>query len=286
MVPVATEIAADTYPHLYQLAHLIDEHETFAVVLAEGQQAQIYVMSLETMEQVGQTEAREKVNRTDVGGWSQLRYERHVGFTLQLHLNELATSLQEAVDEYDVRHIVILTNDSIKGHVRQALPQQLSERVVEMGAYRRPEELPQIISELEPLMQENERRQEAELIGRLEEQLATKGGLAFSGENAVMQAVHKGQVDTLILDAAYEGGQGGACPSCGMLRAGQRQKCPYDGSELQPIDLREGLVLHGLRQGAQVEIVAETAALREMGGVAALLRYRDDVQQEVGDGIA
>jgi peptide subunit release factor 1 (eRF1) len=286
VVPIATEIAVDDYPHLYQLAQLLDDRESYAVVLAEGQQAQIYVMTLEAMGQVEQTEARERVNRTEVGGWSQRRYESHTAFTIQLHVNEIAAALQQVVEEHDARHVVILTNDSIRGQIRQGLPAQLHERVVDMGAYQHTDDPAQLFASLEPLIQEAERQQEAELIGRLEEQLATKGGLAFGGEANVALALLKGQVDTLILDASYAGGEGGECPSCGMLRAGQRQNCPYDGSELQPVDLREGLVRHTLRQGGQVEIVTDAATLQEHGGVAAILRFRDDVQQEVGDGIA
>jgi peptide subunit release factor 1 (eRF1) len=286
VVPLATEIAVDDYPRLYQLAQLLDDRETYAVVLAEGQQAQLYVMTLEALEQVEQTEARERVNRTEVGGWSQRRYESHTAFTIQLHVNEIAAALQQVVDEHDARHVVILTNDSIRGQVRQGLPAQLHERVIDMAAYQHTDDPAQLFGRLEPLMHEAERQQEAELIGRLEEQLATKGGLAFGGEASVTQALLKGQVDTLILDASYAGGEGGECPTCGMLRAGQRQNCPYDGSELQPVDLREGLVRHTLRQGGQVEIVTAAATVQQHGGVAAILRFRDDVQQEVGDGIA
>jgi peptide subunit release factor 1 (eRF1) len=285
-VPVATQIAVDDYPRLYQLAQLIDDRETFAVVLAEGQQAQIYVMSIEAMEQVEQTEARERVNRTEVGGWSQRRYESHTAFTIQLHVNEIAAAMEQVMEEHDARHVVILTNDSIKGQIRQGLSPQLQKRVVDVGAYQRVDDPAQLFASLEPLMHEAERQQEAELLGRLEEQLATKGGLAFGGEADVTQALLKGQVDTLIIDAGYAGGQGGECPTCGLLRAGQRQNCPYDGSELQPVDLREGLVRHTLRQGGQVEIVTDAALVQQHGGVAAILRFRDDVQQEVGDGIA
>lgn len=284
LVPVETHIAVDAVPHLYQLARLLDDHETFAVALAEGQQAQIYVLSLESMEQVDSTQAREEVQRVEAGGWSQLRYERHTGFVIQLHMNDLAKALQETVTRHNAEHIVILTNDSIKGHVRAALPPQLHERVVDMVSYQRTDDPAQIAANLDPLMREVERQQEEELLGRLEDQLATKGGLAFGGEKDVAMALLKGQVDTLLLSAAYAGGPGGECPTCGTLRPGQRQNCPYDGSEMQPVELREALVAHTLRQGGRIEVIGIDGALEQHGGVAALLRFRDDVGQEVGGG--
>ena len=69
------------------------------------------------------------------------------------------------------------------------------------------------------------------------------------------------------------------------------QKCPYDGSELNPVEMREALVLGTLRQSGSVEIIGLEGALDKHGGVAAILRFRDDVGNEVdgkitGDGIA
>lgn len=282
LVPVETNVAVDAAPHLYQLARLLDDHETFAVARAEGQQAEIYVISLESMEQVDSTQAREEIQRVDAGGWSQLRYQRHTGFVIQLHMNDLARALQDAVTRHGAEHIVILTNDSVKGHVRAALPPQLHERVVDMVSYQRSDDPAQLVAGLDPLMREVERQQEEELLARLEDQLATRGGLAFAGEKDVALALLKGQVDTLLLSAAYAGGPAGECPTCGTLRPGQRQSCPYDGSEMQPVELREALVTHTLRQGGRVEVIGVDGALQQHGGVAALLRFRDDVGQEVG----
>lgn len=291
MVPVETAVAVDSTPHLYQLARLIDDHETFAVAVAEGQQAQIFVVSLEAMEQVNSTQAREEVQRVDVGGWSQLRYQRHTGFVIQLHMNDMARALQETVDRHGAEHLVILTNDSVKGHVRSALPKQLTERVVDMLPYERSHEPEQLFAQLDPLMREVERQQEQELLERLETQLATRGGLALGGEKEVAMALLKGQVDTMLMSDSYAGGPGGECSTCGALRPGQRQNCPYDGTPMQPVELREALVTHTLRQGGRVEVVGIEGALDAHNGVAAILRFRDDVGQEVGgvitgDGIA
>jgi peptide subunit release factor 1 (eRF1) len=78
-------------------------------------------------------------------------------------------------------------------------------------------------------------------------------------------------------------GAGGECPNCGMLRAGQRSKCPYDGTEMQPVDLREAFAARAVQQSATVQIVEASDYLAAHDGVGALLRYRDDEQaREVG----
>lgn len=281
LVPLETAVACDTMPHLFELARAIEDNETYVVAVAEGQQAQIFVLSPETIEQIDSTAARESVGRTQVGGWSQLRYQSHIGYVIQLHMNDLASSLQEAVERHGARHIVIMTNDAVKGQIRQALSPQLQELVVEMLPFDRGAEPEALLAGLAPLREEVERKEEGELLARLEDQLATRGGLAFAGDKDVAMALLKGQVDTLLISPAYSAA-GGECPTCGALRVGQRQRCPYDGSELRPVDMREALVLHTLAQSGSVEILGLDGALEAHGGVAAILRFRDDVQDEVG----
>jgi peptide subunit release factor 1 (eRF1) len=89
-------------------------------------------------------------------------------------------------------------------------------------------------------------------------------------------------VDTLLLSADYAGGAGSECRICGSLWPGQLESCPYDGGELLPVDLREAVVLHTLRQGGRVEVVGIEGALNAHGGIAALLRFRDDVAESRG----
>jgi hypothetical protein len=70
-------------------------------------------------------------------------------------------------------------------------------------------------------------------------------------------------------------GHGGECPNCGILRAGQRDKCSYDGAELRPIDLREAFVARAIQQNAAIEIVESGDYLDRCQGVGVLLRYRE-----------
>ncbi len=285
LVPVETHIAADDYPHLFQLAQLIDDHETYVVALVESQEAQVYVLGIESMEQVEQTQAREEVQRVQVGGWSQLRYENHTGYVIRLHMQDLAATLRQVMEEHEGQHLIIATNDAMKGPVREKLGQHLQEKLVDFVSYDRVGQPEQMFEQLSPLMQETERKQEQALVDRLHEQLNTKGGLAFDGPGAVAGALVKGQVDTLLISPNLEG-EASECQTCGLLRVGRRETCPADGGPMLPVDLREGLVLYTYRQSGNVEIINLEDGLAEHGHVAALLRYRDDVSNAIGDGIA
>ncbi|MDP9311121.1 MAG: hypothetical protein M3R24_09565, partial [Chloroflexota bacterium] len=73
---------------------------------------------------------------------------------------------------------------------------------------------------------------------------------------------------------------GGECPNCGTLRPGLRPTCPFDGTEMQQIDLREAFVARARQQNAVIQIVEQSPFLVEHEGVGALLYYRDDAPQE------
>jgi peptide subunit release factor 1 (eRF1) len=275
LVAVETAIAADHYPHVFQLARMLDDYETFVVALVEGQEALVYTLGLEAMEQVERTVASEKINRVMVGGWSQLRYQNHNEHVLRSHMRDLATTLQQVLSDAQSNHLIIAGNTAIKGPLMETLPQPLQHKLVDYLPYERPTDAEQLFAQLEPMMQEVERKSEAQLIEQLEAQLASVGGLALSGEAAVAMALSKGQVDTLLIRPDLRG-MAGECPTCGLLRPGQRDNCPIDGSPLKPIEISEALVLHTLRQSGKVEVCAHEDALQEQGGVAALLRYRDE----------
>ena len=118
---VETTIAVDRYPHTFQLARLIDDHEPCAVVLAEGQEARIFVIGLDDAEQIAETAAAEKIKRFDQGGQAQMLFQRRTDNLIKAHLKDIAAQLEKIIARYDVRHVIIAGNNSIKGMVMDAL---------------------------------------------------------------------------------------------------------------------------------------------------------------------
>jgi peptide subunit release factor 1 (eRF1) len=131
----------------------------------------------------------------------------------------------------------------------------------------------ELMEALVPLMRQVEQEQEAAALAKLEEQHYPDGlGLAGVADTAL--ALSKGQVRVLLMQRDFAG-QGGECPNCGTLRAGRRDKCPYDGAELRPVDLREAFVARAIQQNAEIQIVEVGDYLAQHEGVGALLRYRE-----------
>ncbi|NJM08911.1 hypothetical protein HC891_26020 [Candidatus Gracilibacteria bacterium] len=282
LIPLETYIAADRFPHVFQLARVLDDHEPVVVARAEGQDAEIFVLGLETMEQVATTSASETVNRVQVGGWSQLRYQNHNAFVIRSHMQDLAANIEQILAEHQAERLVVIGNDAIKGALLDVLPSALQQRMLGFVSFDRTVDAEALYSGLEPLLREAEDIQEVEQIQRWENQLATKGGLACAGIDAVATALSKGQVDTLLIEQSFAA-DGRECPGCAMLFSDAWVTCPYDGSDLVAVPLREAFTARALGQSGAVQVVALRGMLGEQAGVGALLRYRDDVATAVGE---
>jgi peptide subunit release factor 1 (eRF1) len=273
--PVETAISIDRYPHTFELARLIDEYETCALVLAEGQEARIFVIGLDDAGQVAETEASEKIKRFDQGGQAQMLFQRRTDNLIKAHTKDIAEQLEKIIAQHDVRHVIIAGNDSIKGMIMDSLTDSITSRLIEYIRLDPNSSMKTILETVEPMVQQAERRQEAEQLAELEKQATAKGGLGALGVAETALALSKGQVQALLMLHSFSGA-GGECVNCGTLRAGQRDKCPYDGADMRPVELREAFAARAVQQGADIQIIEASDYLAEHEGAGALLRYRDE----------
>jgi len=82
----------------------------------------------------------------------------------------------------------------------------------------------------------------------------------------------------LVMAEAYEPPEGWKCGACGALAAAEGTDhpvaCPECGRwEMRSADLREEMVRLAEERDAEVEIVRESDALVDLGGVGCLLRF-------------
>jgi peptide chain release factor subunit 1 len=283
-VAVETHLVEDRYPHIFNLARILDDYETYAVVLADSQESRIFVISLNEAEKAGETEADEKIRRFEAGGWGQMLFQRRTENVIKAHTKEIADKLSRIIKRHDVQHVIIAGNDSVKGLVLETLPQQVKDKLVDFINLDIQSNIQSIMEVIEPRMREVEHDQEADDLDTLEAQVNTKGGHGVVGIGDTALALTKGQVMTLIMHQGFNA-TGGECPNCGTIRPGLRSTCPYDGAEMQQVNLREIFTARAVQQSATVQIVEQSDYLDQHEGVGAILRYSDTPQaQEVNAG--
>jgi peptide chain release factor subunit 1 len=273
--PVETYIVEDRFAHTFNLARIIDDYETYAVVLADSQESRMFVIALNDVAPVGTTEADEKIKRFQAGGWGQMLFQRRTENLVKAHTKDIADHLSRLVKRYDVQHIIIAGNDSVKGHVLSSLPKPLEEKLVDYVHIDITANMPQILEAIEPLMRDVEQQQERDDIDTLEAQVNTKGGTGVVGIADTAQALSKGQVRHLIVLESFNA-LGAVNPNSGFLYSGMQSRDPYDGSALESVDLREAFTARAAQTGATIQIVAANEYLEQHEGVGALLWYNDE----------
>jgi peptide chain release factor subunit 1 len=247
-----TEIFVGPAPHLYPLAAIADRYRRHAAVVLDTHTARIFVFGL------GQVVAQEAVEstsmtRTDAGGWSQARYQRHVENFHQQHAREVAETLDRLVHDEGVDRIIVAANDTALPVFRAALPRHLLDRVTAVGDLDVRSPLADIFQRTLAAAREMDARDDAERVRRVLDAYRA-GGLGVVGVDATLSALVNGQVHELILSAD---------PS--RLRA-------RDGR--QGAEVADELVARARQTDARVTFIEDPSLLAEVGGVGGLLRFR------------
>src|SRR3954451_19795869 len=117
-------------PQLYELARVTDAYPRYAAVVLDTQLARIFVFALGGT--VGEAKVEgEPVKGHQAGGWSQARYQRHVGNQRQQHVKDTVAALDRIVGEEQISYIVVAGDEVIVPAFREELPQHLQEKLVQ-----------------------------------------------------------------------------------------------------------------------------------------------------------
>src|SRR5918993_3499959 len=117
-------------PHLYPLARLAAQFPRYAVVLADTQRTRILVMADGGVAEDTAIDGV-KTRRTSQGGWSQARYQRHIENYHLLHIKEVVAALDRIVTQEGIEHIVMIADDVVLPLLRDQMPKQLSDLIVD-----------------------------------------------------------------------------------------------------------------------------------------------------------
>lgn len=259
-------------PHLYPLARLIDQYPRYVALLADTSMARLFVFGL------GRTLSNKEVNsvkaaRTQVEGWSQMRYQRHMDNNHLLHAKEVVETLERVVREEAAEHVILSGDEVIIPLLREQLPRHLADKVIDVLRLdiRTPEHV--VLKATMEALREHNTQTDAERVRRLLDQYRA-GGLAMVGLRNTLTALCHGQVDELLLSASSreirsdeEDYEASPADDASLDQASSRGREPH----LVAADM---LVTRARQTGARVTFIEDTALLSGVGGVGALLRYR------------
>jgi peptide chain release factor subunit 1 len=244
-VPFQNQVGAAARADLYQLAKLQDEFETSVIGVLDSNTARLFMYQFGALVDAGgPDDDPENYRRTDVGGWSQARYQRHID-THRMHFaKEIAQALDDLVEREGATRVVLAGDEVVMEALRPHLSRGVAEKLAGTFRIRIGEDVKHIEAEVVPILRQAEREEDLSMVERLVARV--RGGhLGIAGVEATRRALELGQVHILIIDEAHA-----------------------------PPESRAELVRLAAATDAAVEIVRGAPPMAEMEGVGALLRFQ------------
>lgn len=260
-------------PHLYPLARLIEENPKFAVVLADTNSAQIYIFQRGIIVEKEEIQ-NVKTNRTEVGGWSQMRYQRHIEKLHEQHAKEVIESLDKIVREENIEQIVLAGNEEVTMPFLQAeLTKELEEKIV--GTIRLDVKTPEkeVLEAGQQAIRQHDTLKDKEKIDYLQDQ-NYDGGFGVVGVEKTLEALSNGQVQELYLSAHFDKIKFNAKRVGEVLEAyapGEDDEIPHISEAGEIID---ELVRRGIESADTIRFIEDENLMKNTGGVGAILRYK------------
>jgi peptide subunit release factor 1 (eRF1) len=259
-------------PHLYPLARLIENYPRYAAVMLDTNKARIFVFgaAAERDEKI----VGEKTRRTSKGGWSQARYQRRADNFHTHHIKEVVDTLDKIVREEDIQHVVVAGADVAMPILREQLPKELADKIVEIDPHEDGED-GSFVARTVAALREKDAETDVEKVQELMDAWRS-GGLGVAGPEATLSAFQIGQVDELIITGSPETLKSvqalpdDAAP--GEVQVSTSN--PTGSTDEARLKLSDELVTRAQQTAARIRFIEDPSLLADVGGVGALLRFR------------
>jgi peptide chain release factor subunit 1 len=260
-------------PHIYPLVRLVSQHPRFAVAQADTNSAHIYVFDRGERFQK-QDIQNVKTNRTEVGGWSQMRYQRHIENFHQQHAKEVVAEIEKLVRDERIEKVVLAGDEAV------IIPLLLNEMSKELAA-RVAGTLPlnvnaaenEVFEAANSILKKSDTLEDMEKIKELNEQMY-EGGRGVASLEKVLTALLNGQVQELYINADFDAidfNVGRVSKIFKDYAPGIDERLP-SAKQTGPV-IDEVLKL-AIQSADDIRFIEDENLLKEVGGAAALLRYQ------------
>lgn len=299
-VPVETSIATGPIPSFRHLIHAADDFPRFAVLVADKEDAILWIMERRTWESGIQLEANDYPRHQQTGGWSQRRLQSRADERTEAFARAVATETREALGDgaTGIPYLIVAAEDQFAS----ALDAQFDEVVTARKIARLPSRMDrgpgELAEESRPLVAAEERRREDAAVTAVRDGVGA-GTDGVASAEATLAALQAGQVMRLVLNDDFSGAGWAdyTLPLAGVGKPPAEHPAGGDVMNIVPVALADELVRLALQGGAAVEQVqtspitgaedlavipqageappraSAALALDALGGVGAILRF-------------
>jgi len=189
-------------------------------------------------------------------------------------MKEVVDTLDRIVRADNIQHIIVAGDEVAVPLLKDALPAQLSEKIVDVMKLDRQADDDDIADASREVLRhkdaETDNERVAEVLGAWQ-----AGGLGVAGPEATIRALQMGQVEELLI----AGNPRDLKPIQTLPEDATPELVAADtsapgGADDKQLHLSDELVTRAQNTGARVRIIEDADLLRDHGGVAAMLRFR------------
>jgi peptide chain release factor subunit 1 len=258
-------------PHLYPLARLVDQYPRCAVVLADTNSARIFVIALGRATNRGELQ-NVKTKRTQVGGWSQMRYQRHTENYHLHHAKEVIEKLDSLVREERIEHVILAGDEeTIIPLLRAEMSKELTDKVIDVLSLNIDTPDHEMLEESLNLYRRHNSVSDMEKVDHLLGEYQ-RDGLAVAGVPQTLAALSNGQVEELLIASKADALHFDDSEVEKVLTV----YAPDEGlSTLDQRTVADELIRRATKlSSAKITFIEDSSRLEGVGGVGAVLRYR------------
>ena len=263
----------------FTLAPLLAQHQggrRYCIALADRNRARLLLLEAGQISEHSQIldEDKEKIRTT--GARKSAHLERKKDEQVKKHYSFLAEHLLHFHEHKDYDELIIGCRDEMWPEIEAELHPELKRILVGRFLVDPGLAAAELIKEkAQVIVDQRDREEEARLVEKSVGAAAAKG-LGAMGLTAVMGALEKGEVRTLLWPKRNVKGPHAAwlCRNCGHLETAEADTCALCGWGMRRFArAEEALLRHTLGRGIEVRLL-RCAKLPPPNEVAALLRFR------------
>jgi peptide subunit release factor 1 (eRF1) len=277
-VEVGTDVHWGAAPYLHPFVEVLDEFETYVVVVADHARSRVYTVRLGSIEKQAEIHAFGLVRHLRTSGtdhlYSQSHIQRKADENVLSHFKRVIEVLEHVMSSNPAPRLVLAGNADATSELFRLLPKSIRNRVAGSAAISAGAPEKEVLDRTLALAGRAERVQELEKMERLITS-AAKDGKAVVTLPETLKAFNERRIRELVYAEGFSA-ECGLCESCGLLFSSDDLSCEVCGMPVKPVeDLVEHLVSALLSEGASVEQLRGPAAekLRDFRGIGAFLRF-------------
>ncbi|TVR70376.1 MAG: hypothetical protein EA415_13020 [Sphaerobacteraceae bacterium] len=296
-LPLENRVVGGAVPALLPLARLDEDNPTYAVLLADQQNAYLSLISQAHRVEELAMASSDYPRKQHSGGWSQRRFQQRADERIMALGRQISSEVQQYIEDRGIEMLILAGDEVITSTFDRTMPEALKERVIDRIRLDIQATTSEVIEATLPIAERAEADRELE-SARMVVEAIKRGGAGAGGSDDVFAALAEGKVNTLVMNEDFH--EDGWADFVNHRYGAGEHGDVFDGHvgefSAAPIIAEDEMVRLAIQNGAEIDIIhtgvkierepndqlpdagqiprAEAAQLLDKyGGVAALLHY-------------